>query len=129
MEHLIAGVTLRATPGEYCAACAVLPIALLYFRYHDEEWGRPEHDDHKLFELLILEGAQVGPWMRVFCIWSEQVQEGGEMQTCGGAAALCHGHAARHPGATPRPVPAAHKKQTVPLACGRQVTPMTAVCC
>jgi hypothetical protein len=28
-------------------------------RYHDEEWGRPLHDDSKLFELLILEGAQV----------------------------------------------------------------------
>ena len=28
--------------------------------YHDEEWGRPEHDDRKLFELLILEGAQAG---------------------------------------------------------------------
>ena len=29
-------------------------------RYHDEEWGVPEHDDRKLFELLILEGAQAG---------------------------------------------------------------------
>jgi DNA-3-methyladenine glycosylase I len=28
--------------------------------YHDKEWGRPEHDDHKLFEFLILEGAQAG---------------------------------------------------------------------
>ena len=28
--------------------------------YHDEEWGRPIHDDSKLFELLILEGAQAG---------------------------------------------------------------------
>lgn len=28
-------------------------------RYHDEEWGRALHDDHKLFELLVLEGAQV----------------------------------------------------------------------
>jgi hypothetical protein len=31
----------------------------LLCRYHDEEWGQPEHDDNKLFELLILEGAQV----------------------------------------------------------------------
>ncbi|WIA20183.1 hypothetical protein OEZ85_006031 [Tetradesmus obliquus] len=31
-----------------------------YTRYHDEEWGRPLHDDHKLFELLVLEGAQAG---------------------------------------------------------------------
>src|SRR5712692_11702858 len=29
-------------------------------RYHDEEWGVPLHDDRKLFELLILEGAQAG---------------------------------------------------------------------
>ena len=28
--------------------------------YHDEEWGVPLHDDGKLFELLILEGAQAG---------------------------------------------------------------------
>ncbi len=32
----------------------------LYIRYHDEEWGSPLHDDSKLFELLILEGAQAG---------------------------------------------------------------------
>ncbi len=29
-------------------------------RYHDEEWGRPVHDDRKLFEMLLLEGAQAG---------------------------------------------------------------------
>src|SRR5688572_3488874 len=29
-------------------------------RYHDEEWGVPEHDDRRLFELLTLEGAQAG---------------------------------------------------------------------
>jgi DNA-3-methyladenine glycosylase I len=28
--------------------------------YHDGEWGRPVHDDHTLFEFLILEGAQAG---------------------------------------------------------------------
>jgi len=28
--------------------------------YHDEEWGVPVHDDQKLFEFLILEGAQAG---------------------------------------------------------------------
>jgi DNA-3-methyladenine glycosylase I len=32
----------------------------LYARYHDEEWGVPEHDDRRLFELLTLEGAQAG---------------------------------------------------------------------
>lgn len=28
--------------------------------YHDVEWGKPQHDDRKLFEFLILEGAQAG---------------------------------------------------------------------
>ena len=28
--------------------------------YHDREWGDPVRDDHKLFEMLILEGAQAG---------------------------------------------------------------------
>ncbi len=32
----------------------------LAIRYHDEEWGRPVHDDRVLFEFLILEGAQAG---------------------------------------------------------------------
>ena len=32
----------------------------LAIRYHDEEWGVPLHDDGKLFEFLILEGAQAG---------------------------------------------------------------------
>jgi DNA-3-methyladenine glycosylase I len=31
-----------------------------YLRYHDEEWGRPVHEDRRLFEMLILEGAQAG---------------------------------------------------------------------
>ncbi len=32
----------------------------MMIRYHDEEWGVPLHDDRKLFEFLILEGAQAG---------------------------------------------------------------------
>ncbi len=32
----------------------------LSIRYHDEEWGVPQHDDRTLFEFLILEGAQAG---------------------------------------------------------------------
>jgi DNA-3-methyladenine glycosylase I len=32
----------------------------LMIRYHDEEWGVPVHNDGKLFEFLILEGAQAG---------------------------------------------------------------------
>lgn len=31
-----------------------------YGEYHDLEWGIPLHDDHRLFEMLILEGAQAG---------------------------------------------------------------------
>jgi DNA-3-methyladenine glycosylase I len=31
-----------------------------YVRYHDLEWGVPVHDDRKLFEFLVLEGAQAG---------------------------------------------------------------------
>ena len=32
----------------------------LYIKYHDKEWGVPLHDDRRLFEFLILEGAQAG---------------------------------------------------------------------
>ena len=32
----------------------------LYVAYHDEEWGVPVRDDRRLFELLVLEGAQAG---------------------------------------------------------------------
>ncbi len=31
-----------------------------YVRYHDREWGRPVHNDRRLFEMLTLEGAQAG---------------------------------------------------------------------
>jgi DNA-3-methyladenine glycosylase I len=40
--------------------CAWVPDDELYTRYHDEEWGVPVYDDQKLFEFLILEGAQAG---------------------------------------------------------------------
>ena len=34
--------------------------------YHDEEWGVPVHDDRRLFEFMVLEGAQAGlTWMTV----------------------------------------------------------------
>jgi DNA-3-methyladenine glycosylase I len=34
--------------------------------YHDEEWGRPIHEDRKLFEFLLLEGAQAGlSWITI----------------------------------------------------------------
>jgi len=38
----------------------------LYQAYHDREWGVPEHGDRKLFELLMLEGAQAGlSWLTI----------------------------------------------------------------
>ena len=38
----------------------------LYVSYHDDEWGVPVHDDRRLFEFLILEGAQAGlSWLTI----------------------------------------------------------------
>jgi DNA-3-methyladenine glycosylase I len=38
----------------------------LYIAYHDHEWGVPLHDDRRLFEMLILEGAQAGlSWITI----------------------------------------------------------------
>jgi DNA-3-methyladenine glycosylase I len=38
----------------------------LYIQYHDEEWGVPVFDDRKLFEFLLLEGAQAGlSWITI----------------------------------------------------------------
>ena len=46
-----------------CGWCGDDP---LYIAYHDEEWGRPVHDDTRLFEMLILEGAQAGlSWITI----------------------------------------------------------------
>jgi DNA-3-methyladenine glycosylase I len=46
-----------------CTWCGTDP---LYVRYHDEEWGVPLHDDRRLFEMLILEGAQAGlSWITI----------------------------------------------------------------
>ena len=46
-----------------CPWAGDIPI---YVDYHDNEWGRPVHDDRKLFEMLILEGMQAGlTWITV----------------------------------------------------------------
>ena len=46
-----------------CAWCTADP---LYVAYHDNEWGKPLHDDRLLFEFLVLEGAQAGlSWLTV----------------------------------------------------------------
>ena len=46
-----------------CHWCGTDP---LYVRYHDREWGVPVHNDRKLFEMLLLEGAQAGlSWITI----------------------------------------------------------------
>jgi probable GMP synthase [glutamine-hydrolyzing] len=46
-----------------CAWPGDIPI---YIDYHDNEWGRPVHEDNKLFEMLVLEGMQAGlNWITV----------------------------------------------------------------
>lgn len=48
------------------ARCAWAGSDALYQRYHDTEWGVPVHDDQRLFEFLILEGAQAGlSWITI----------------------------------------------------------------
>ena len=47
---------------ERCPWATVAPA----IAYHDEEWGVPVHDDRRLFEFLILEGAQAGlSWITI----------------------------------------------------------------
>jgi DNA-3-methyladenine glycosylase I len=46
-----------------CPWCGTDP---LYRAYHDQEWGRPSRDEHHLFEMLTLEGAQAGlSWLTI----------------------------------------------------------------
>ena len=46
-----------------CEWCGSDP---LYVAYHDDEWGVPVHDDQRLFEMLILGGAQAGlSWLTI----------------------------------------------------------------
>jgi DNA-3-methyladenine glycosylase I len=46
-----------------CAWCGTDP---LYIAYHDNEWGVPLYEDRRLFEFLILEGAQAGlSWLTI----------------------------------------------------------------
>ena len=43
-----------------CSWATGRSVDLLYRRYHDEEWGVPLHEDRRLFEFIVLEGAQAG---------------------------------------------------------------------
>lgn len=50
-------------PFNRCEWCGDDP---LYVQYHDAEWGVPVYDDRKLFEFLLLEGAQAGlSWITI----------------------------------------------------------------
>src|SRR4051812_41646824 len=54
---------IKADDKKRCGWCLSDP---LYIKYHDLEWGVPVHDDRKLFEFLILEGAQAGlSWLTI----------------------------------------------------------------
>ena len=59
MADLLEGPDGRAR----CSWCGTDP---LYVAYHDDEWGRPVHDDQRLFEKLCLEGFQAGlAWITI----------------------------------------------------------------
>jgi DNA-3-methyladenine glycosylase I len=54
------------TPDPSLPRCGWATSDPLYIAYHDEEWGVPVHDDRRLFEMLILEGAQAGlSWITI----------------------------------------------------------------
>jgi DNA-3-methyladenine glycosylase I len=55
-----------ASPDDKPKRCFWCGDDPLYVRYHDTEWGVPAHDELRLFEMLILEGAQAGlSWITV----------------------------------------------------------------
>lgn len=55
--------TERLSDKPRCAWCGTDPV---YVAYHDTEWGVPVFDDRKLFEFLVLEGAQAGlSWITI----------------------------------------------------------------
>jgi len=52
--------------GAVASRCAWAESDPLMASYHDEEWGRPEFDETRLFELITLEGAQAGlSWLTI----------------------------------------------------------------
>jgi DNA-3-methyladenine glycosylase I len=54
------------TPSSELPRCGWVTSDPIYLAYHDEEWGVPVHDDRRLFEMLILEGAQAGlSWITI----------------------------------------------------------------
>jgi len=52
--------------AETITRCTWCGDSELYVKYHDEEWGIPVRDDQKLFEFIVLEGAQAGlSWITI----------------------------------------------------------------
>jgi DNA-3-methyladenine glycosylase I len=69
-KQVIFGEGKTVTVPKDCASvpcrCAWAGSDPLYLEYHDREWGVPVHDDRRLFEFLILEGAQAGlSWLTI----------------------------------------------------------------
>jgi DNA-3-methyladenine glycosylase I len=67
MTELDQGVRASVVVGEDgVPRCAWAAADAEYRRYHDEEWGRPLHDERALFEKLCLEGFQAGlSWITI----------------------------------------------------------------
>lgn len=63
-DQVAPGALLRHADGRWrCGWCGQDPD---YVAYHDHEWGRPVHDDRRLFEKLCLEGFQAGlSWLTI----------------------------------------------------------------
>jgi DNA-3-methyladenine glycosylase I len=64
-DHIgtLSAIFFMTTELTRCAWCGNDP---LYMKYHDEEWGKPIHDDETLFEFLVLESAQAGlSWITI----------------------------------------------------------------
>ena len=49
--------------------CSWAGNTIIYIEYHDNEWGRPVHDDVKLFEMLTLESMQAGLSWLMIILW------------------------------------------------------------
>ncbi len=55
-----------ATRAKEPQRCGWVTDDPLYLAYHDHEWGVPVHEDRRLFEMLVLEGAQAGlSWITI----------------------------------------------------------------
>jgi len=52
--------TFRSSQARVVKRCGWAATGVLEAAYHDQEWGVPQHEDQRLFEFLLLEGAQAG---------------------------------------------------------------------